>query len=492
MGMTERSFWHPLVLVTFLIAFAFLYFKAPLLFDDLDAPWHLAAGDWILKHGKVPATNIWGHTAVGEKWYNLAWLWEVGASAFVKLTDLQSLRLAGVMWFAATLALLCYTLIQRGLPHFDFVMIILFIALMVHWPSTMVRPQLVTYTLTILLHFWLHKSRAPDAQWLLYLIPFTMLLWANMHGGFLVGFTLLFAYGLEAYISKRREWLKRLVFCTVASLFAVLCTPYSFEIVPAILRTLDSVAQNYIMEWRAFNFDGSVMFSATLLVFILVSNFRLKAAPLADRFIAIIWLLAATQSLRNFFIFILVSAPYLLYCLHAYADILLNKHPALFDAHLRPQTSLRLGLFTLLVVIVLWLPQVRGYLLKDLGLSTRYGEEAVNFALENYPELTYLNDYNLGGYMLFRGVPNNMVFVDGRAGTAYPEKVLTDYINFFGLNEGWQEMLNGYGVQALLLYNSTPFVIMYDRGAFHDEWQRVFHGYKTSVFVRSTLAKEQP
>ena len=70
---------HPLPLDK-LIFFAFVIFlpialgAAPKIFADGDVSWHLASGQWIIDHGRVPNVDPFSFTKVGEHWVAFEWL----------------------------------------------------------------------------------------------------------------------------------------------------------------------------------------------------------------------------------------------------------------------------------------------------------------------------------------------------------------------------------------------------------------------------------
>jgi hypothetical protein len=78
-----------------------------------------------------------------------------------------------------------------------------------------------------------------------------------------------------------------------------------------------------------------------------------------------------------------------------------------------------------------------------------YSEGAVAFINKHYPNKHFLNHYNLGGMMLWLGRGQPRVFVDSRAGTAYPEEVLKDYLDYSlhcGLDPRGREIERKYAI----------------------------------------------
>src|SRR6476469_7935594 len=47
------------------------------IFRDGDVSWHIAAGNWILSHGRIPTTDPFSFTAAGHPWIATEWLAEI-------------------------------------------------------------------------------------------------------------------------------------------------------------------------------------------------------------------------------------------------------------------------------------------------------------------------------------------------------------------------------------------------------------------------------
>ena len=48
---------------------------------DSDTGWHIRTGEWILKHGRIPATDLFSFTKFGQPWF--AWEWPVSAGCLM-------------------------------------------------------------------------------------------------------------------------------------------------------------------------------------------------------------------------------------------------------------------------------------------------------------------------------------------------------------------------------------------------------------------------
>jgi hypothetical protein len=79
--------------------------------------------------------------------------------------------------------------------------------------------------------------------------------------------------------------------------------------------------------------------------------------------------------------------------------------------------------------------------------------QAVSWIESNQPAGNLFNDYNWGGYLVWRlrDVP---VFVDGRT-DLYDDELLADYLHTLAGEDGWEETLDEFGVGTVLIPNGS-------------------------------------
>ncbi len=476
MRAVSRLLPHPLVIASFTLAFAFYMIYGQLPFDDPDAPWHIAAGDWILAHHSIPHTDPFSYTAGNTPWYNISWLWDIALSAATSSAGgLLGAQLLGVMTAALAVALLCYSLQKRGIKE-DPIKVALFLSGLVFASYSLVRPQQVSYVCIILFHILLHDSREQRRISTLVILPLLMVLWVNMHGFFLVGFTLFGAYGLEALWRNDKAWFRYLFIGGAACFVAMFLNPYGVGIITATLRTLDSVITSYINEWHPFTYGNILPSTLYVLAIIMVSNPRDKDIPLADKILTFCWLLMALNSIRNFVALACVAAPYMA----------MNMQKAMV---LHPQKDVsapkyRLGMAGLAcaVVVVLALPATQHYLGRD-KMPADVPVEEMAYIREHYPDTRFLNDYGLGGYLIYYLHDIQKVFVDGRAGTAYSEALLRDFLKFYSLMPGFEKMIDSYHVNGIIVKKNHLFARYYTQAKLQG-WKPVFSGKVATIYIR--------
>src|SRR5678815_3985903 len=105
---TRLAAWLPsLADVAFLMPIVFLFGRmdgARTLLIDGDTGWHIRAGDWILRHGRVPRLDLFSFTRPGEAWFAWEWLAEA-IMAWLHRFGMAAVVLAATIVLSVTFSL---------------------------------------------------------------------------------------------------------------------------------------------------------------------------------------------------------------------------------------------------------------------------------------------------------------------------------------------------------------------------------------------------
>ena len=187
----------------------FLYLsisKGGQLLEDCDTGYHIRAGDWILENLSIPRHDIFSFHTPAIPWTAHEWLSEVIMSLIHQVSGLTGV----VVFFSFLLALTFYLLFLMIRDSGGNILVAVFVVLLasaasqIHW---LARPHIFSLLLLLLWYRILDEYRNGKRN-RLYLLPPMMLLWANLHGGYLSGFMLLgifLAGELPACLSRRDE-----------------------------------------------------------------------------------------------------------------------------------------------------------------------------------------------------------------------------------------------------------------------------------------------
>ena len=442
----QRYIPAPIYSITFLFGFIFFYFMVPPLLSDPDVFWHLSAGDLIRELHEIPYKDVWSYTlgANDYRWYNISWLYDIKVS-FVN----SFFGHTGVLYFSIGLAVISLCLVAGSCllrkVSIESVMIATVLVAMVLYLQALARPHLVSFILIPLFYIIMQKAR--ENHRLLYILPILMVFWVNTHGSIIAGFSILGAFGLEAFINKKYKFLKYIILVTLLCSVALLLNPYGFGIFLSIERTMTSVLMPYIIEWQPVRFFSQIGITLYILVFILASNIRDKKIPIADKVLTFGWLILGLYSVRLFTVFAIISAPYMAQSLNSFKH---NKSKTFAKFSTDREKSLpvfvicltAVGLF---MVIMSHMPSHNDRIVSPLNIT-----EEIKFLETNYPNARVLNYYDYGSEITYRTKGRVKIYFDSRAETSYPKSVVQDYLDIITGSTNLDKIANKYGFNLII------------------------------------------
>ncbi|MCC6604893.1 MAG: hypothetical protein IT327_16915 [Anaerolineae bacterium] len=481
---------------------------------DPDMWWHLRTGEFILQNG-IPAQDVFTFTVPQNAWVTHEWL-----SQLIMWLVYLAGGLPGLILFFAALIALTYWLLYlacAGRPYLAaFIVLLSAITSAIVWGA---RPQIFNLLLTAV--FVLIVERVKDGQWrvrALWWLPLLTLIWANLHSGYLLGVVLLGTYAVG---DVAQRWLAtptertlgktavtHLFGATFASFLAAAVNPSGIELWLYPFLTLGSgPMQAYIQEWHSPDFHQTyfwpfaVMLALGVLGWVFSKNYPqndlavagVPAAPPtgavmrpAGAHVTITDLLlflgtgaAGLLSARHIPLFAIVAAPILA---RSWLNVLPGSRLAGGESTQQPAKPIFAVLNWLLLVVavgtaVIWsLTKISG---NEAAIAARYPVAAVDYlAASGLDEARGYNSYNWGGYLIWRGVP---VFVDGRA-DVYGDPFLLYYRRTFDVLPGWQEPLDEYNVDYVLMEAGSPLTAVL---AASPDWTEVYADDLAQIFVRA-------
>lgn len=448
---------------------------------DHDTWWHLRAGQWIVENRAVPQVDPFSYTRAGESWQYPGWLVEVPMYLIYRALGPGGLNL----WTAAmvTLAFVFVWGTLSGGPFLKaFVVVLAAAASGVYWAA---RPYLVTFVLAAAC-LWIledfHWQRSPAAQKRLWWLPVLMILWANSHGGFAVGFILWGVYWfaeLVRWVSNRfaqnpqlaivdsqftiRKSLQRLTLIGLLLALAVCINPSGPAMLAYPFKTVSIGAlQDYIQEWQSPNFHETSMqpfIWLSLLTFAAVGVSRRRLA-LTDVLLVGGFAYMGLMAGRNIALFALAAPPVLTRHAAPLLQVIgrsLGYHGVSPAKPRRAQALLNwilLGALALAALVKAGMDFPRS--VNEQAFREKFPLEAVAFIRTQQPQGRLFNSYNWGAYLLWE-LPEYPLFVDGRT-DLYDDEIIGQWLQVVRGEPGWQAILDQWGVRLILLEPSMPLV----------------------------------
>ncbi|MBX3064643.1 MAG: hypothetical protein KF726_16800 [Anaerolineae bacterium] len=460
---------------------------------DTDTWWHVRSGEWMLDNGRILMQDPFSFTREGQAWINHSW-----GAQLIMVLFYRALGNAGLAFYTAILATagmaVVYLMCEGNVYVRAFVIVIAAAAAAVFWSA---RPQMTSFFLSTVTLYLLHlyKRKHIDRLWLL---PLLMILWVNLHGGFAIGFILLFGMiggevlgrlfdGANPDVLSWRQ-IGKLTLITALCALALVVNPNTVQMWGYPFRTFGiGVLQQFIQEWNSPNFHGRETWP---FIFLLLGT--LAAVGLGSK--RIDWtdlaLVSGTAFMslyagRNIATFAIVAAPVLTRHLHA-----LLEERGLRLGRPRPVRAVGLVINYLLLLLVLVgaLLYIVGILLPSsvAKAQTEYlPVEAANYLNKSVDPATagnLFNSYNWGGYLLF-AAPQFKVFVDGRT-DLYDDELLREWIDA-ATGKNWQQIFEKWRIGLVVIEKDGSLAGLLRSDA---AWQEVYSDDKAAIFKRSAAS----
>lgn len=442
--------------------------------QDADTYWQTVIGQWIIDHRATPTVDIYSFTKKGEPWISSSWLAQVLYAVAYRLAGWAGPVILAGFGTAAAFALLARSLTQRFAPIHA--VIVAIVATIVSAQHFIARPHLLA--LPVMVAWVIGLVNASDERhapsfWLLPLLT----LWANLHGGFVLGVALVAPFALDALWNaeapQRVPLAMRWIVFGFCALAASCITPYGWESVLASRKILDlGDAMAWIPEWRPVDFSSLGPFVICLLAALGLTLWRgIVLSP--TRILLVLGLLyMALSHVRSIEIFALL-APLVL------AKPLSARFGRTDGA---PVSGSAVGIAAVLVVVsaATWAFAAH-YTFTPMRTSTPV--KAVELLKERKAQ-RILHNAGFGGYLITQNIP---VFFDGR-GELYGSEFLVKTFDALALKnmDLLLNLLESYRIDATLLTPSTPAVGLMDR---LDGWKRIYADDLSVVHVRTSAAQ---
>ncbi len=450
-------------------------------------------GQGIARH------DIYSYSAFGDRWRDPEWLSEVVMAVFYSHAGIVGLKIWKFACVAATLGFLMIGLVESGAPPTTQLKLLMIAALAL-WPQIQFRPQLFTFALlAALLAILARDNYRGGAR--LWLIPPMMILWSNLHGGFIIGIVALAAYagvaGFTDLIAGRG--LRRampLGLLTAIATIATFVTPFGLDTWSAVLHSVgNQTTRTAIMEWQplwramAHQWQHSVFGELSYLLalvpmaVLMVSVVRKpRIAELPMVVIAALMSAGSFVAARNLPLAVIACMiPLGRDAAHAMARTA-AEDGAVGRADLPERSGVNQWIVIALAVFVvismgLFSPRLEA----DMALPSG----AVAFMQQHDLRGNLLNDYDWGAYLIWHAEPRSRLFIDGRCETVYPDAVINDYVQFYFNFAQAGRVLRGYPHDLILI---PPEAAAYRFLQNSPEWKPIYRDETAVLFARANSA----
>ncbi|MHB8882077.1 MAG: hypothetical protein ACYC69_11280 [Thermodesulfovibrionales bacterium] len=453
------------ILLLLLLAFSQWFVKIA----DYDFWWHIKTGQYILEHKGLPDEDPFSFTFLAHDTEA-----PERATVILKSYWLSQIILylvyaygggAGILLFKS----LVFSLLLLGLWRYlafrsasEPISFLLLAALIFFTKEYLgERPQIFSFLFAALCFILLDAARSGKKSYLF--LPPLMLLWANMHGGFLVGIAFILVYACCLAVRKQ-PWREKypVLFIYLLSVLITLLNPASYHTVTGFISFQESILMQESFEFQSplknlayltvnwYPLAGCMLMGYLAMGIEAIRRVQRKPALLQAEHILLLagTSVAAYSSARYGYFFMIVAVPVL-------AQWLTNMLP------IRPFRSAPFVFLPVVVCLAYASPMVStlrsGVMIDRAAIPV----EAVEFIKAKALPPKIYNDIVIGGYMIWRLYPDYQVFSDTR--TLNPE-IYRQYMSilggntntFFGVPE-WKALLDMYGIRTVIHGTVNPY-----------------------------------
>lgn len=493
-GSATYSFLPSISDVLFVVILSVIITSGGNLLGDADTGYHIRVGEYIIDNLKVPDHDIFSFISPPIVWTAHEWLSEVFFALIYKVSGLSGIVVATSIVIASIFLLLMKFLRSSGVTIIVAALIVALATSVsaIHWLS---RPHIFSLLLTLIWYVILDTYQLKRKNYL-YLLPPLMLVWVNLHGGFIAGFILFVVYAIgnllqaifireERHVAYAR--LKTLLLFIALCLLASMVNPKGFEILLFPFKlTTNMFIMDHVNEWLSPNFHAQLKYEYMLLLMIVVFGVSILRLSAIEAIMVLIFTHMSLFSARYIPLYAIVLSPIIgrriENIIGAISDRkIVKRFLSLSDriAHTDSLTKWNLWSFTAVAVLIFFLLTGKAQFGFD---KEKLPVHAVQFMKSEKLTGNMFNNDEFGDYIIYAAWPEYKVFFDGRS-DMYGTERMKEYFKVAGIEKGWDKVLKKYDI-SYIIYNSKSSLsnFLLER----KDWKLIYADKVANIFVRNT------
>jgi hypothetical protein len=354
----------------------------------------------------------------------------------------------------------------------------------IHW---LPRPHIITF---LMLFIWVQQlenlRREEDTK--IWKFPIIMLLWANLHGGFIFGFLAWFAYSAGAVWEKITKSIdgkiSKFLYVGAFSLLASFLTPDGWGNWLAVLNNNSQYILQNTAETMSPDFYQSGMIPFLLLLGLTIAIPVLTKAPLhaGQIFLLSGMAMASLLMARNIPLFTVLAIPILSECIkpNKLIPILEKIENRIFLLQFQLKSY-----WIAISAICLTIFIVNNYSNRQISIMqfnpNVFPVQAMQWLKENPQDGNMFNEFNWGGYLEYSLFPQEKVFLDSQT-DFYRESLMREYAQVISAETNWTDILEKYQVEWLIISPNSPLTVVIKSDA---NWSLLYQDEVAVVYRKS-------
>ena len=488
-----------LIFVAILCVLVFTPLSVRLL-GDAGIGWHIRTGQQILATHAIPRVDPFSSAMAGKPWFAWEWLYDVVVGELEGKFDLNC-----VVWFTAVIVATVFAwtfrlLIARG-TQICVALGLVLLALSASTIHFLARPHVLSWLFTLV---WFRILDSSEGDRLankgrLWLLPPLMLLWVNLHGGWVGGFVLLGIFWLAAVWTwlRAKEYrledslrkiaagkrATQLAWMALLSAVASLGNPYGWKLHAHVYAYLSNrFLMDHIDEFQSPSFHGVAQKCFLVLLLITLAAFAVRGRDLqvSHALIVLFAVYAGLYASRN----IPVSSLLLVMVL---GPLLSSGAASQGFFHRMRAMELRMrGHFwpALAILFTLYIAASRGRLDSTLLMNAHFDPnrmpaDAANYLVNHDVKGPVLSPDYWGGYLIYRLHPKEQVVLDDRH-DLYGEDFFKSYLKLIHAEPGWNDFLRQHAVSCIVLPKQSALAAVLSESR---EWKPIYADSVAVIFT---------
>ena len=460
------------VVVMSLLAFSSLHNG---LLRDPDTGWHIRSGELIWATKALPGTDPFSYTRHGQPWYAWEWSYDVVIAAIHHDSGLNGVVLSTAIIIGCTFALLFQSILRRcgNLGVAGSLTMLAFAAAQVHM---LARPHVLSWLFTVLWMEILFRFEDGRRSALLRLPPL-MLLWVNLHGGFILGLALLGIFtagniGAAFASSRRGDKILPLASAFLACGITTLLTPYGYKLHIHVYQYLSNhFLMDNIEEFTSPNFHlpGYRYFELFFPLVIVGAMFSRRRISFTHLLLILFSLYAGLLAVRNIpiaaIIMSFVLGPVLAAAFSTAPDHgscpgwlrgIIAAEQSISANIVGPEKQFRGHAWSIIAIIAsATLVLNGGRMFSHQVMTSRFDKKILPIEAAEFIAQKGIRDHlfstdSWSSYLIYRLYPEFKVYFDDRH-DFYGEAFVQECGNAYQGTQQWREPLDRYQVQWVLM-----------------------------------------
>lgn len=481
--------YAPIIFYVMLFLFILAYSLSGRAYDyDLWA--RLIVGKYVLQTGHLPMQDFLSFTPT-HTWYDHEW----GSSIIFYLTQ-HYFSYVGLLMLQVIVVFMTFFTISKTIKlkgvttttPYNFLFYLFGILSVTQIFDQLIRCQIFTFLFFAIFLYILELARTGKTK-PLYLLPFIMLFWNNMHGGCVAGIGLIFIYILGEFINRKP--IKEYLLPLILTLAVLPINPWGFEYLkflftaatmprPLIYEWLGLFHKewiNYFFEFKFFVF-GLILFE---IIYMIKSVYSKTFKFDATKFLVIITTLYLTIAHIKHVPFVVIAVSVFLYDdFYTLFNQLTNN---IFDRIKKEKNFIVYALISVFIFI-----NIQNKNFTPAVETVKYPLTIVEFIKINHIKGNIVTKFGHGSFVSYKLYPQNKIYMDGRYEEVYPDIVLYYLQTFITGSIGWKDLINSFHPDLLLVEKSAGIYPILKK---NPEWVQIFEDSSNGLFIKKDKAKKK-